>query len=189
MSVVELDAPRRPLAATIGSYVRLTKPRVIELLLVTAVPPMILAQQGMPSLGLIAAVVIGGALAAGGANTINCWIERDRDQLMRRTLARPLPQGEIAGLPRYGDGLVIARDPAALWAPLPLAAALDLVAKARKVAVDEHQQSVDAQNARLAIVRDPAWRATRRRWRDTPFAPTSGFPPTSCGMGRTCSSN
>src|SRR5690606_31796286 len=50
---------------------------------------------GMPSLGLIAAVVIGGALAAGGANTINCWIERDRDQLMRRTHSRPLPQGEI----------------------------------------------------------------------------------------------
>jgi protoheme IX farnesyltransferase len=95
MSVAQLDAPRRPLAATIGSYVRLTKPRVIELLLVTAVPPMILAEQGMPPLGLIAAVVIGGALAAGGANTINCWIERDRDQLMRRTLARPLPQGEI----------------------------------------------------------------------------------------------
>src|SRR6185295_3335121 len=56
---------------------------------------MILARQGIPSLGLVAAVVIGGAMAAGGANTINCWIERDRDQLMRRTLSRPLPQGEI----------------------------------------------------------------------------------------------
>jgi protoheme IX farnesyltransferase len=75
--------------------VRLTKPRVIELLLVTAVPPMVLAQHGWPSVGLILAVVIGGAMAAGGANTINCWIERDRDQLMRRTLSRPLPQGEI----------------------------------------------------------------------------------------------
>ncbi len=89
------EVTRRPLAATVGAYVRLTKPRVIELLLVTAVPPMVLAYGGMPPLYLIAAVVVGGALAAGGANTINCWIERDRDQLMRRTHGRPLPQGEI----------------------------------------------------------------------------------------------
>jgi protoheme IX farnesyltransferase len=86
---------RRPLAATLGAYLRLTKPRVIELLLVTAVPPMFLARGGVPPLGLVASVVVGGAMAAGGANTINCWIERDRDQLMRRTLSRPLPQGEI----------------------------------------------------------------------------------------------
>jgi len=92
---LRLEIERRPLLATAGAYVRLTKPRVIELLLVTAVPPMILAQGGMPSLWLIAVVVIGGALAAGGANTINCWIERDRDQLMRRTSSRPLPQGEL----------------------------------------------------------------------------------------------
>ena len=85
----------RPRAATFGAYLRLTKPRVIELLLVTAVPPMFLAEQGLPPLRLVLAVVVGGALAAGGANTINCWIERDRDQLMRRTHARPLPQGEI----------------------------------------------------------------------------------------------
>lgn len=93
-SALPLDV-RRPLATSLGAYLRLTKPRVIELLLVTAVPPMFLARQGWPSVGLIAAVVIGGAMAAGGANTINCWIERDRDQLMRRTLARPLPRGEI----------------------------------------------------------------------------------------------
>ena len=86
---------RRPFTTTMGVYFRLTKPRVIELLLVTAVPPMFLAQQGVPPIGLMLSVVIGGALAAGGANTINCWMERDRDQLMRRTLARPLPQGEI----------------------------------------------------------------------------------------------
>ena len=97
----------RPLNATIGSYVRLTKPRVIELLLVTAVPPMILAQHGMPALGLIAAVVIGGALAAGGANTINCWIERDRDQLMKRTHGRPLPQGEIVPARALAFGIIL----------------------------------------------------------------------------------
>jgi heme o synthase len=86
---------RRSLGATLGAYFRLTKPRVIELLLVTAVPPMLLAEGGWPPVGLMVAVVVGGALAAGGANTINCWIERDRDQLMRRTHGRPLPQGEI----------------------------------------------------------------------------------------------
>src|SRR5438105_487889 len=94
-SALPVEEVRRPLTTSLGAYLRLTKPRVIELLLVTAVPPMILAQRGLPSLGLIAAVVAGGAMAAGGANTINCWIERDRDQLMRRTLSRPLPQGEI----------------------------------------------------------------------------------------------
>src|SRR5260221_958549 len=108
-STVPLDVrPQpRPRLATIGAYVRLTKPRVIELLLVTAVPPMLLAQRGMPALGLIAAVVIGGALAAGGANTINCWIERDRDQLMKRTHGRPLPQGEIKPAPALPFGIIL----------------------------------------------------------------------------------
>jgi protoheme IX farnesyltransferase len=77
-------------------YVRLTKPRVIELLLVTTVPAMVLAAAGLPGLDLVGAVLVGGALAAGGANTINCWIERDRDQVMRRTRHRPLPSGELA---------------------------------------------------------------------------------------------
>jgi protoheme IX farnesyltransferase len=106
-STVPLELGPRPLLATIGSYVRLTKPRVIELLLVTAVPPMVLAQQGMPALGLIAAVVVGGALAAGGANTINCWIERDRDQLMQRTLKRPLPRGEIVPARALAFGIIL----------------------------------------------------------------------------------
>ena len=87
---LHLDAPQRPLVATLGAYLRLTKPRVIELLLVVAVPPMFLAEGGLPPLWLILAVVAGGAMAAGGANTINCWIERDRDQLMHRTDRRPL---------------------------------------------------------------------------------------------------
>jgi protoheme IX farnesyltransferase len=102
-----LDVPRRPLGATLGSYVRLTKPRVIELLLVTAVPPMVLAEHGIPSLWLVLAVVVGGGLAAGGANTINCWIERDRDQLMQRTHGRPLPQGEIVPSHALTFGIVL----------------------------------------------------------------------------------
>ncbi len=83
------------LRSTLGAYLALTKPRVIELLLVTTVPAMVLAAGELPSLALIAEVLIGGALAAGGANTLNCWIERDRDQYMRRTHGRPLPMGQI----------------------------------------------------------------------------------------------
>jgi heme o synthase len=111
MTAVRLDSDarlvRRPFGATAGAYIRLTKPRVIELLLVTAVPPMFLAQQGVPAIGLMVAVVVGGALAAGGANTINCWIERDRDQLMRRTHGRPLPQGEIVPARALTFGIVL----------------------------------------------------------------------------------
>jgi len=122
---IPLDLRSRPLLATIGSYVRLTKPRVIELLLVTAVPPMILAQRGIPRLGLIAAVVTGGALAAGGANTINCWIERDRDQLMKRTHGRPLPQGEIVPARALAFGIILN-----VLAFLLLASAANLLAAA-----------------------------------------------------------
>jgi protoheme IX farnesyltransferase len=122
---IPLDLRSRPLVATIGSYVRLTKPRVIELLLVTAVPPMLLAQRGVPALGLIAAVVIGGALAAGGANTINCWIERDRDQLMKRTHGRPLPQGEILPARALAFGIILN-----VLAFLLLASAANLLAAA-----------------------------------------------------------
>jgi hypothetical protein len=84
------------------------------------------------------------------------WGAIDRDAFLQ-----PMPQGEIAGLPRYGDGLVIARDPAALWTPLSHHAALDLVVKAREVEVSGFQRSVDALTARLAVVRDPASRAKR----------------------------
>jgi protoheme IX farnesyltransferase len=89
------------------AYFHLTKPRVIELLLVTTLPAMILAEGEMPSLGLILAVLFGGALAAGGANTINCWIERDRDQLMRRTAHRPLPHGDVKPEGALVFGLVL----------------------------------------------------------------------------------
>jgi len=98
--------PRR-VASTARAYLLLTKPRVIELLLVTTVPAMILAAGELPSLWLIAAVLVGGALAAGGANTINCWIERDRDQLMARTHDRPLPSGAIQPRDALVFGLVL----------------------------------------------------------------------------------
>jgi protoheme IX farnesyltransferase len=91
----------------VGCYVRLSKPRVVELLLVTAVPPMVLAKGGWPAWHLVAAVVVGGALAAGGANAINGWIERDRDRLMGRTRGRPLPTGEIAPANGLAFGIVV----------------------------------------------------------------------------------
>ncbi len=91
------EAPSsRSFLTTLRVYFMLTKPRVIELLLVTTVPAMVIAAGKLPGLGLIGAVLLGGALSAGGANTINCWIERDRDQVMRRTHSRPLPSGEIS---------------------------------------------------------------------------------------------
>ncbi len=90
-----------------GQYLALTKPRVVELLLVTTVPAMILAAGEIPDLGLVAAVLVGGALAAGGANTINCWIERDRDQLMRRTRHRPLPSGTVEPVRALVFGVVL----------------------------------------------------------------------------------
>ena len=83
----------------IGGYVALTKPRIIELLLVTTVPTMIVAEDGLPSLGLMAATVVGGTLAAGGANAANMYLERDLDRLMERTSGRPLVTGLVQPTP------------------------------------------------------------------------------------------
>lgn len=77
------------------AFVALTKPRIIELLLVTTVPTMVVANNGLPSLWLIVATVIGGTLAAGGANAYNMYIDRDIDALMKRTAGRPLVTGEL----------------------------------------------------------------------------------------------
>jgi heme o synthase len=81
---------RRPAGAVARGLVALTKPRIIELLLVTTVPAMLLAQRGVPSLRLLAVTLVGGTLAAGSANTINCYIDRDIDAVMKRTSRRPL---------------------------------------------------------------------------------------------------
>jgi protoheme IX farnesyltransferase len=76
--------------------VALTKPRVVELLLVTTAPVMILAQGGLPSLWLVIATLIGGSLSAGSASAFNCYIDRDIDRLMKRTQKRPLVTGELS---------------------------------------------------------------------------------------------
>ena len=81
--------------STVGAYVALTKPRIIELLLVTTLPTMVVAQRGLPSLWLMVATLAGGALAAGGANAINMVVDRDIDKLMKRTKARPLVTGAM----------------------------------------------------------------------------------------------
>ena len=86
----------RRVSAVVRAYVALTKPRIIELLLVTTVPAMMLAARGWPSWRLLIATLVGGTLAAGAANVFNCWYDRDIDRLMHRTERRPLPMGEIS---------------------------------------------------------------------------------------------
>jgi protoheme IX farnesyltransferase len=114
----------------LAAYVALTKPRIIELLLVTTVPAMIVAQRGMPPTWLILATLVGGTLAAAGANATNMVIDRDIDKLMKRTSKRPLVTGEIT--PRnaliFAIGLEVA---AAVWLGVvvnPLSAALAVAA-------------------------------------------------------------
>lgn len=87
---------RRTPRSIIGGYIALTKPRIIELLLITTVPTMVLAADKWPSWSLIAVTLLGGTLAAGGANAINMYIDRDIDKLMKRTQTRPLVTGLIA---------------------------------------------------------------------------------------------
>ena len=79
----------------VGSYIALTKPRIVELLLVITIPTMVLAQRGWPSVWLMVWTVVGGWLAAAGANAINMYIDRDIDKLMERTKNRPLATGAI----------------------------------------------------------------------------------------------
>jgi protoheme IX farnesyltransferase len=101
------SAPRSGIGATVGAYVALTKPRIIELLLVTTVPTMVLAEQGMPSLWLVLVTLVGGSLAAGSANALNCYYDRDIDQLMHRTSSRPLARHTVAPFNALVFGLVL----------------------------------------------------------------------------------
>jgi heme o synthase len=95
--------------AVAAALVALTKPRIIELLLVTTVPTMLLAQRGLPSLKLVVVTLIGGTLAAGSANTINCYLDRDIDAVMKRTSGRPLvnKQGVITPAAALLWGIVL----------------------------------------------------------------------------------
>jgi protoheme IX farnesyltransferase len=120
----------RRMSAVVRGYVALTKPKLVELLLVTTLPAMMIAARGWPGTGLVVATLVGGMLAAGAANTINCWYDRDIDRLMSRTRDRPIPSGVIAPRSALLFGVVLA------WVSLvllgvfttPLATALTAVA-------------------------------------------------------------
>jgi protoheme IX farnesyltransferase len=129
--------PLRPLAddtltrsprTVVGAFVALTKPRIIELLLITTIPTMILAERGWPPLGLVLVTLVGGTLAAGGANAVNMYLDRDIDALMRRTSGRPLVTGVIE--PRHALIFAIVLEVAAFvvlwWGANLLAAVLAL---------------------------------------------------------------
>jgi protoheme IX farnesyltransferase len=97
-------SPRR---SRIAAYVALTKPRIIELLLVTTLPAMILAARGLPGWGLVVATLVGGTLAAGSANALNCYVDRDIDAVMRRTGHRPLARHDVSPRAALVFGLVL----------------------------------------------------------------------------------
>jgi protoheme IX farnesyltransferase len=99
-------AGRRSVRVVTRALFLLTKPRIIELLLVTTLPTMLLAQRGLPSLALIGVTLLGGALAAGSANTLNCYIDRDIDAIMRRTSRRPLVAKGVKATVKPGEALV-----------------------------------------------------------------------------------
>ena len=132
MSTLARDSsPKRmTLGRKVRAYFELTKPRVIELLLVSTVPTMILAQRGIPDLWLMVATVLGGAFSAGSANAFNCYIDADIDKIMGRTKGRPLVTGELSKREAYvfawGLGVL-----SVVWLGLlvnPLAALLSLAA-------------------------------------------------------------
>jgi protoheme IX farnesyltransferase len=106
------------------AYVALTKPRIIELLLVTTVPAMIVAARGWPGLALVALTLVGGTLAAGGANAINCYVDRDIDEIMRRTRRRPLPAHVVSPTNALAFGVALGvASFLLLWLTVNLAAA------------------------------------------------------------------
>jgi protoheme IX farnesyltransferase len=107
---------RRDFGAVIRAYVSLTKPRIVELLLITTIPAMMVAAHGWPRLGVVLVVLVGGSLAAGAASALNCYIDRDIDQLMRRTKRRPLPAHSVTPRSALTFGLVLAVVSVALMA-------------------------------------------------------------------------
>jgi protoheme IX farnesyltransferase len=118
-----LDRPA--LGTRLGGYLALTKPQIIELLLVTTLPTMIIAERGLPSVALMFWTLLGGTLAAGGANAINMYVDRDIDAVMKRTQKRPLVTGVIepAAALRFAIGIEILAF-AVLWAQVNLLSAV-----------------------------------------------------------------
>src|SRR5512133_3808382 len=119
-----------PVRRRLAAFVALTKPRIIELLLVTTVPTMIFAAHGLPPLELVVWTLVGGTCAAASANTLNCYLDRDIDVLMHRTERRPLVTGEVSPREALVFGLVLGVVAVGLLAALVnvLSAALALAA-------------------------------------------------------------
>jgi protoheme IX farnesyltransferase len=132
LSTQETDSPRATLKDVVAAYVGLTKPRVIELLLLTTVPVMFFAARGVPGLGLVVATVIGGTLSAGAAAVFNCVYDRDIDEQMRRTRRRALPRHIVSPAAALVFGAVLAALSTAILAAFvnPLSAVLSLGANA-----------------------------------------------------------
>ena len=107
VAVAERAAGPVALPARLAAYVALTKPRIIELLLVTTLPVMFLAARGRPDLLLVVATLLGGTLAAGSANALNCYFDRDIDERMRRTRRRPLPAHTVSPRSAVTFGVVL----------------------------------------------------------------------------------
>ena len=128
---------KRTPRTVVGAYVALTKPRIIELLLITTVPTMVLAERGWPPLGLVLLTLAGGTLAAGGANAVNMYVDRDIDALMKRTQDRPLVTGVIE--PNHALAFALSLECAAFvvlwWGANLLSAVLALSAAAFYVGV------------------------------------------------------
>jgi heme o synthase len=101
------DSPTRSARQVFGAYVALTKPRIIELLLVTTLPVMILAARGVPNLWTVVLTLVGGTLAAGSANAINCVVDRDIDEIMVRTRRRPMARHEISPVAALRFGIAL----------------------------------------------------------------------------------
>jgi protoheme IX farnesyltransferase len=132
---VSSDLPRASAAATardvVAAYVGLTKPRVIELLLLTTVPVMFFAARGVPDLGLVVATVVGGACSAGSASALNCVYDRDIDEQMRRTRRRAIPRHIVTPSAAFTFGIalgVLATVILYVWVN-PLSAVLSVVAE------------------------------------------------------------
>ncbi|WP_233359213.1 MULTISPECIES: heme o synthase [Thermomonospora] len=129
-AAVPAHAARRPFGALLRAYVALTKPRVIELLLITTLPAMFLAAGGLPPLGTVLATLAFGTMSAGAANAINCYIDRDIDAKMRRTRRRPLARAQVTPTEALTFGIVLAAASTAGFALTVNAAAAALSAGA-----------------------------------------------------------
>ena len=175
----------------LGGFIALTKPRIIELLLITTVPTMVLAEQGWPATSLVLITLLGGTLAAGGANAINMVVDRDIDALMTRTQGRPL----VTGLVTPGAALVFALGLevvafAVLWWGANLLSAVlalsrDAVLRVRLHDLAEAHEQAQHRHRRRRRRGAGARRMVRRHATTSPGRPSCCSPSSSCGRRRT----